>query len=197
MLSAYLPPLCNVHTVGMTPGRLITYQLYWNMLNNSYKNLLDIITSFTRAAGAAQRVFSLIDNTPDIGLEDGLAVRSDELRGRIELRNVSFAYQMRPSAKVVNDVSFVIPEGTTCALVGRSGGGKSTLVNLLMRFYDPQEGEILLDGRKYPELKLKDVRNNIGIVQQNTGKRMNNLIDVLWYTLCTIIIYLVCYFNVI
>jgi ABC-type multidrug transport system fused ATPase/permease subunit len=75
---------------------------------------------------------------------------------------------MRPDYKVLNNVTLNISAGTTCALVGRSGGGKTTLVSLLMRFYDPKEGQILLDGVPLTDLKLRDVRRNIGIVQQNT-----------------------------
>lgn len=106
----------------MTPGRLITYQLYWNMLNTSYKSLLDIVTQFTRAAGAAQRVFSLMDSLPDIDIKSGRKVPMGSLIGSVELKNVSFSYQMRPDASVLNGINLTIPAGTTCALVGKSGG---------------------------------------------------------------------------
>lgn len=151
---------------GLTPGRLITFQLYWNMLNNAYKGLLDILTSFTRAGAAAQRVFALMDSLPDIDVNKGLPV--ERVNGRLELIGVSFSYQMRPTHKVCKELSLVIPEGSTCALVGKSGGGKSTIVSLLMRFYDPQEGMILLDGHDIRDLKLRDLRRHIGVVQQNT-----------------------------
>jgi ATP-binding cassette subfamily B protein len=108
---------------GMTPGRLITYQLYWNMLNSAYKNLLDIVTSFTRAAGAAQRVFDLMDSLPDIDIDAGMPVVPGTMKGHLEFRHVSFAYQMRPTSLVLNGINLVIPSGTTCAFVGRSGGG--------------------------------------------------------------------------
>ena len=84
----------------MSPGKLITYQLYWNMLNNAYKSLLDIVTSFTRAAGAAQRVFSLMDSLPDIDIYSGRPLKRDEIIGNINIRDVSYAYQMRPDTKV-------------------------------------------------------------------------------------------------
>ena len=158
------------HKDGMTPGKLITYQLYWNMLNNSYKNLLDIITSFTRSAGAAQRVFSLMDNMPDIDINNGTPLASQDMIGKIEFKDVYFAYQMRPNCNVLSNVSFIIPPGTTCALVGKSGGGKSTIVNLIKRFYDPKQGSLYLDDKPYSGIKLKDIRSHIGIVQQNTGQ---------------------------
>jgi len=75
---------------------------------------------------------------------------------------------MRPAHKVCKGVSLVVPEGATCALVGKSGGGKSTIVSLLMRFYDPQEGVILVDGTDLRALRLRDVRRQIGLVQQAT-----------------------------
>jgi ABC-type multidrug transport system fused ATPase/permease subunit len=132
------------------------------MLNNAYKSLLDIVTSFTRASGAAQRVFSLLDSLPDIDIDKGKAVPYGSLLGDITIQNVSFSYQMRPNFKVLYDVTLNIPRGTTCALVGKSGGGKTTLVSLLMRFYDPKEGQILLDGVPLTELCLRDVRRSIG-----------------------------------
>lgn len=89
-------------------------------------------------------------------------------QGAIRIEYVAFYYQMRPSHKVLNNINLNIPAGTTCALVGKSGGGKSTLVSLLMRFYDPKEGQIFFDGVPLSELCLRDVRRNIGIVQQNT-----------------------------
>jgi ATP-binding cassette subfamily B protein len=175
---------------GMSPGKLITYQLYWNMLNGSYKSLLDIVTSFTRAAGAAQRVFSLMDSLPDIDIYSGVSITRDEIVGAIRLTDVTFSYQMRPDSIILDSLSLDIPAGTTCALVGKSGkflyilninpfstfkkyviysgGGKSTIVNMIMRFYDPRKGEISLDGVDIKTLCLRDIRRQIGFVQQNT-----------------------------
>mmetsp|Transcript_1961 Transcript_1961/g.3748 ORF Transcript_1961/g.3748 Transcript_1961/m.3748 type:complete len:272 (-) Transcript_1961:198-1013(-) len=153
---------------NMTAGSLITYQLYWNMMNSAYKNLLDIITSFTRGAGAAQKVFAVMDSMPDIDPIAGKRILPVDVDGILTLQDVSFAYQMRPNRIVLKNVSLNIAAGSTCALVGQSGGGKSTLVNLLMRFYDPQEGQITLDGIPLTSLCLKDVRSLYGVVQQQT-----------------------------
>ena len=106
----------------MTMGNLITYQLYWNMLNNSYKSLLDIVTSFTRGAGASQKVFSIIDSIPDIDANIGIRVNPCDIIGHLSIKSVSFAYQMRPDRNALQDISFDIPAGSTCALVGKSGG---------------------------------------------------------------------------
>jgi ATP-binding cassette subfamily B protein len=132
---------------GLSPGKLITYQLYWNMMVGAFKGLLDILTSFTRAGGAASRVFNMIDSLPDIDIDSGFSVTtaatsttaapSDadtsaatadggirDLKGAIEMRGVCFAYQMRPDAQVLTDVSLTVPAASVCAIVGKSGGGK-------------------------------------------------------------------------
>ncbi|CAM9638358.1 unnamed protein product, partial [Hapterophycus canaliculatus] len=84
----------------MTAGRLITYQLYWNMINNSWQGLLSVISSLTRAAGAAQRVFSLMDSLPDIDINSGVLLDDRTFRGQIDIEGVEFTYQMRPDNKV-------------------------------------------------------------------------------------------------
>eukprot|EP00667_Euglena_gracilis_P006497 EG_transcript_6552 len=111
---------------GLSLGNLITFQLYWNMMNDAWKGLNDIINSFTRAAGAAQRVISLMDLKPDIDPVGG--ERLPVMKGEVQLEEVDFFYQMRPDNKVLEGVSLTIQPNTMCALVGRSGGGKSTIV---------------------------------------------------------------------
>jgi ABC-type bacteriocin/lantibiotic exporter with double-glycine peptidase domain len=88
------------HEGGLTPGQLITFQLYWNLINGAYKGLIDILTNFTRSAGAASRIFSLIDALPDIDVDSGTPLSRDEIHGEIEFRKVGFHYQMRPDHKV-------------------------------------------------------------------------------------------------
>jgi len=150
----------------LTVGKLITFQLYWNMLRNSYSTLVENVNSFTRAGGAAQRVMSLLDNLPDINPDEGLKLK--DVTGNIELRNVQFHYQMRPDKQVLKGIDLHIRTGQVCALVGKSGGGKSTIIHLLMRFYDPRGGSIFLDGVDYREINPLSLRKNIGIVAQDT-----------------------------
>lgn len=109
-----------------------------------------------------------MDSLPDIDMDTGLRLSKENVKGEIELDSVDFAYQMRPTNKVLNNVSLKIPAGSTCALVGRSGGGKSTMVNMIMRFYDPHSGSILVDGQDIKNVCLRDLRRQIGVVQQNT-----------------------------
>jgi ABC-type multidrug transport system fused ATPase/permease subunit len=137
------------------------------MMNNAYQNLQGLITSFTRSAAGAEKIFSLYDSKPDIDPSKGSDVSWD-VKGDIELRNVKFFYQMRPDNIVLEKFNLQIPAGKTVALVGKSGGGKSTIINLLLRFYDAKEGSLILDGRAYPSLKVPQLRSLFGVVTQET-----------------------------
>jgi len=152
----------------MTVGDLVTYQLFWNMMNNAYQSLQGLVTSFTRSAAGAEKVFSLWDSEPDIDPDKGADIRPEEVGGHIQLQNVSFYYQMRPDNMVLENFDLEIPAGKTLALVGRSGGGKSTIINLLLRFYDPREGQLLLDGKPYESMKVNHLRKLFGVVTQDT-----------------------------
>jgi ABC-type multidrug transport system fused ATPase/permease subunit len=157
-----------VYRGEMSVGDLVTYQLFWNMMNNAYQNLQGLVTSFTRSAAGAEKVFSLWDSDPDIDPQKGSNVREDEVSGHLELKNVSFYYQMRPDHLVLENFDLDIPPGKTLALVGRSGGGKSTIINLLLRFYDPRQGKLLLDGKPYDSMKVHQLRRLFGVVTQDT-----------------------------
>eukprot|EP00978_Attheya_sp_CCMP212_P011072 scaffold27023_cov49-Attheya_sp.AAC.1 len=156
-----------VYKGEMTVGELVTFQLFWNLMNNAYQNLQGLVTSFTRSAAGAEKIFSLWDSEPDIDPSKGSDV-SWGVKGHMELRGVQFFYQMRPDNIVLNDFHLDIPAGKTIALVGRSGGGKSTIINMLLRFYDAREGKILLDGREYESLKVHQLRRLFGVVTQET-----------------------------
>jgi ABC-type multidrug transport system fused ATPase/permease subunit len=154
-------------TDGLTAGRLVTFTLYWGIFNGSFRALQSLLASFTRAAGSAQRVLSLMDAIPDIPKEGGLCP-STPLRGDVALHDVSFAYQMRAHAPVLRSVALSVRAGSVCALVGRSGGGKSTLCHLLLRLYDPSSGHITLDGIDLRQLDLRWVHRQTGCVAQDT-----------------------------
>lgn len=150
----------------MSAGKLITFELYWNQIQSAYQSIMSVLMSLTRAAGAAQRVLSLVDALPDIDPNAGTPVST--LEGEIILDDVHFHYQMRPQHPVLTGVSLHVGKGQVCALVGRSGGGKSTIVHLLMRFYDPARGRILLDGWDLRHMNLKSVHKHMGLVAQDT-----------------------------
>jgi ABC-type multidrug transport system fused ATPase/permease subunit len=153
---------------SISVGDLIKYQLYYNMMTTSIQQLTGVMNQFTRAAGAAERVLSLLDCKPDIdpfsGAPVDVAVRKWDLR----FENVTFMYQMRPKNIVLQNLSFGVDEGSVAALVGKSGGGKSTIIHLILRFYDPVEGRITLGGVDFSQLNLRTVHHRIGVVSQAT-----------------------------
>jgi len=157
----------------LTIGNLITFNMYWNMLNTSIQAVNSMLNTLVVAASSAKRVFEVMDLEPDIQMDDTSAVPLDREvpLGRvpeITFENVHFTYQMRPDKKVFEGLSFTIPAGSTIAFVGRSGCGKSTTMGLLMRFYDPQQGRILLAGRPLADWNLRSYQRRIGVVSQET-----------------------------
>ena len=156
-----------VYDGQMSVGELVTFQLFWKMMNNAYQGLQGLVTSFTRSAAGAEKVFSLWDFEPDIDPRAGADVDWD-VKGHLEMKNIRFYYQMRPDNVVLNGFDLDMPAGKTVALVGRSGGGKSTVINLLLRFYDPREGSVMIDGRPYSCLRVDQLRRLFGVVTQET-----------------------------
>jgi len=149
-------------------GQLITFNLYWSMLNTAITNLNGVLNTLIRAASAAQRVFEIIDLQPDIPLDEGALALLPGEACSVEFRSIEFTYQMRPDKKVLKGLSFEIPAGSTVAVVGRSGAGKSTLVSLLLRFYDPQGGQVLLNGKSLHQYNLRQYQKRVGVVSQET-----------------------------
>jgi ABC-type multidrug transport system fused ATPase/permease subunit len=156
------------HPDRLSVGKLITFQLYWNMINSAYQSLNGVISSLTRAGGAATRVISLLESLPDIDPTLGLDLNVDTMNGELILKDVHFHYQMRPDNKVLRGISLHIKKGTVVALVGRSGSGKSTIINLLQRFYNPTIGSISLDGVNVKDIKPLSLRKVIASVHQET-----------------------------
>ena len=138
------------------------------MINTAIQALNDMVNSFTRAAGAAERVLSLYDLTPDLDPDGGAQADLVVSKWSITFEDVHVHYQMRPEQKVIQGMSFVVEEGRVCALVGRSGGGKSTVVHLMLRFYDPRSGRITLGGKDLKELNIASVHKHVGVVSQET-----------------------------
>lgn len=149
----------------VTVGALITFQLYWGRMQNAIKGLNDIMMSFTRAAGAAQRVLSLVGTTPDISASEGEEIQT--FRGDVHFKDVQFVYQLRPQQPVLNGLDLHLKHGQVTAMVGPSGGGKSTVLHLLMRLYNPTAGQIMLDGKDLSTLCLRDVHKHVCLVAQD------------------------------
>ncbi|KAI3802780.1 hypothetical protein L1987_30923 [Smallanthus sonchifolius] len=127
---------------------------------------LSYFAQFAQGTVAASRVFEIIDRIPAIDPYSTIGRIPESVSGRLELKNVSFAYPSRQSVPILNSLSLVIPSQRISALVGASGAGKSTIFALLERFYDPNEGLILLDGNDIRTLQVKWLRSQMGMVGQ-------------------------------
>uniref|UniRef100_A0A8B9KRL6 ABC-type xenobiotic transporter n=1 Tax=Astyanax mexicanus TaxID=7994 RepID=A0A8B9KRL6_ASTMX len=124
------------------------------------------IQAFASARGAAHKVFSIIDHKPSIDSFSEEGYKPDVVKGNIEFRNIHFNYPSRQDVKVLNGMNLKIRSGQTIALVGSSGCGKSTTVQLLQRFYDPQEGTVTIDDHDIRSMNVRCLRELIGVVSQ-------------------------------
>jgi ATP-binding cassette subfamily B (MDR/TAP) protein 1 len=124
------------------------------------------MTAFTAGQAAGYKMFETIKRKPKIDAYDARGETPDDIRGDVELREVVFSYPNRPDENVFNGFSLSIASGTSVALVGESGSGKSTVVSLIERFYDPQAGEVLIDGVNLKDFQLRWIRHKIGLVSQ-------------------------------
>ena len=148
---------------AMTIGGLVAFLAYHGRLLSPIQSLMGSYSSLITGSVSLARVFELLDKKEEV-IEDPSAAAATLTRGEVEFRHVAFRYNQR--AEVLHDVSFTIPARSTCVIAGASGAGKSTIADLLMRFYDPAPGQILIDGRNLKSLKLPELRDAIGIVDQ-------------------------------
>lgn len=164
-----------VQTKEITIGELFSFIFYTSFIGFSIAGLGDIYTQLQRSIGASERVLEILQQDD----EAEKSVTPVLLDGNIEFENVSFSYPTRIDFTVLNDLNFKIRSGEKIALIGQSGSGKSTIINLLMRFYTLQNGTIKVDGKNINDFNLTGFRANIGIVPQEVilfgGTIMENI----------------------
>lgn len=139
------------------------------------------MTAFAKGRAAAYKMLNTIDRKPEIDPFDASGKVLSDIAGDIELRDVCFTYPARPTDHIFTHFSLSIPRATTAALVGHTGSGKSTVIALLQRFYDPQSGQVLIDGINLKDFQLKWIRSKIGLVSQEPVLFMGTIRDNISY----------------
>jgi subfamily B ATP-binding cassette protein MsbA len=148
----------------LTPSAFISFLTFFASMIQPAKNFSNGITSLQKGVVSAERIFTIIDTKSAIQNKPN-AIPLNEFKSEIEFRNVSFAYDRE---HVLKNINLKIEKGRTIALVGPSGGGKSTLADLIPRFYDPADGEVLLDGIALPDIEIESLRKQMGVVTQES-----------------------------
>jgi len=149
----------------LTTGALFSFILYAMLVARGFRNASRYVTDASRAVGATDWLFALVERRPLIPIAGGKA--PDRFDGSIALEHVRFSYPTRPEVEALKGIDLVIAQGEVVALVGKSGSGKSTLLNLILRFYDPSEGCVLVGGHDVRELDPAWLRAHIATVQQD------------------------------
>ncbi len=161
-ISLYFVGIVILKAEHISVGTFIAFGTYINMFWQPINNLSNFYNQIVTNIAGAERIFEVLDTEPEIADEEG-AGKLPEIQGRVTFDNVTFAYDKE---KVLDNVSFNINPGETIALVGPTGAGKSTIVNLISRFYDANEGEVLLDGYNVKDVTVESLRQQMGIMTQ-------------------------------
>ncbi len=152
----------------MTPGELGQFLLYAILVSGSAASLSEMWSEIQRAGGAIERIVELLQVSADVKSPPRPRALPEPARGEVTFEHVRFNYPSRPHEPALNGFSLKVRPGETVALVGPSGAGKTTVFQLLLRFYDPGEGRVLIDGVDVAEARPEDVRRRVGIVPQET-----------------------------
>ncbi len=150
----------------MMIGTIASFLLYSRQFSRPFVDIANIYNNFQTAVAGAERIFQVLDERPEpADAEDFVPL--ERPRGDIEFRHVTFGYD--PEVEILKDVSLSVPAGTRVAIVGTTGAGKTTIINLLTRFYDVNAGQILLDGHDLRAYRMADLRRAFGVVLQDTA----------------------------
>ncbi|HYE31562.1 MAG TPA: ABC transporter ATP-binding protein [Methylomirabilota bacterium] len=163
----------------ITVGELAAFLLYLSMFFGPVQTMGDLYNAVLASAASAERIFELLDTQPQIN-NNPRAQALPRIEGRVEFEKVFFRYDTAPAEHwTLDDINFVVAPGETVALVGATGSGKTSIISLLMRFYEPQRGRVLVDGHDLQQVTMESLRAQIGIVTQEnflfTGTVMDNL----------------------
>jgi len=168
----------EIRAGNMTAGQLTAFQLYLTLMQVPVRSIGFIINVFARAHSAGNRVFEILDaESPVEEHADAVPLRAEH--GEVRLEHVAFAYDAE--TPVLRDLNIVAQPGQTVALLGPTGSGKSSVVNLLPRFYDPTSGRVIIDGQDVRDVTLDSLRQSIGIVQQDVFLFMTSIRDNIRY----------------
>ena len=183
-----------IATGEMASGQLFSFVIYSGFIGGSVGGLADVYSRLQRAMGATEAIMAMLDEAPEQGgPEDHSAAQTaltsnleseagrKELVPALEFRGLHFAYPTRPDVPVLRGLNLVVQEGQQCALVGASGAGKSTVVQLLYRFHDPQQGQLLIRGRDARGWPLQDLRGRMAWVPQDVALFGRSILDNIRY----------------
>ena len=162
----------------MTTGTLLSFVVYFEMLIEPFDFLSWVSNWWARCADSAQRVFEICDAEPEITEKEN-AVGFDDLRGEIDIKELCFEYE--PARPVIKDVSLHVDAGEMLGIVGKTGAGKTTIANLIARLYDAKKGAITIDGIDVRDLKLSELRENVGLVSQDIYLFIGTIADNIRY----------------
>lgn len=163
-ISLYFVAIKVLGIEQVTIGTLMAFGTYITMFWSPVMNLSNFYNQLITNISGAERIFDIMDTSPEIEDEQGVS-DLPTIKGEVRFEHVSFAYDQETN--ILNDVSFLIKPGETIALVGPTGAGKTTIVNLISRFYDIQEGHIYIDGYDIKEVRVESLRKQMGIMTQD------------------------------
>lgn len=162
----------------ITTGTLLSYIVYLELLREPFEFLTWVSNWWSRCADSAQRVFEVCDAEPDITEKEN-AVSFDGLKGDIEIKELDFEYE--PAVPVIKKLSLKVEAGHMLGIVGKTGAGKTTIANLIARLYDPKDGCVMIDGIDVRDLKLSEIKGNVGLVSQDIYLFIGSIADNIRY----------------